>query len=66
MVLQTIVKNNLRIFKNIMLYEGWEDDLESATIDVGFERIYSEGINMIYDSAVKDRKVFTKALQNYP
>lgn len=35
-ILSTVVKTDFRIFRNIMIYEGWVNSLESARIDVGF------------------------------
>lgn len=53
-VLKAVVKYNLRVFKNIMVLRGWQENLESTKLDVAFEKLQdgndsdiTDGIKMV-------------------
>lgn len=64
-VLSTVVRHKLRIFKNIMIWMKWTNQLEESKIEVGFETLgnqANQGIDLLYTSATQSRQVFVSKL----
>ena len=65
MVLRAVVRYKLRVFNNIMVWEGWVDELEQAKVEVGFDALRdrpSEGIRILYECSSNNRSLFVKML----
>lgn len=65
MVLRAVVRYKLRVFNNIMVWEGWAGLLEQAKVEVGFDALKdrpSEGIKILYECSNNNRTLFVRML----
>lgn len=68
-MMKTVVKYKLRVYKNIMLLEGWTSLMEKTILIVAFEQLANNtdgALNTIKRSLGKDASTFRTFVESNP